>query len=593
MSGTKIWVEDDLQRFAIALVVAALMASAAAQKPASQKAGKKGSATAASLPQGPTLAEKIQQIASRPVFRHSLVGIEVYDATDHKILAALNEEKLFTSGSTTKLITEGTALALLGENYRFHTRVYHTGTLNNDGTLEGDLVLVAGGDPNLSGRVKLDDTLDYTSSDHSYAGVTMATPVYGEPLRVFKELASGVLMKGVARVHGRVIVDASIFPSDQLEPATHTTISPMMLNDNVIDVTAISGELPGEAAAIKLSPDVGYLRVINRLRTGRVDSEPMLQFTSDTTEPDGSHTVIVEGTVPAGKQKVLAVYKVKDPVLFATMGFRDALRWASIPIQEPSPAPLIAANAVPAMASPSSPQAAASAATAARSAPSNARSLLVEHDSPPFREEVRLTLKVSQNLHAATTPYLVGSLLGHGSNDAAQRGLALEHRFLSQAGLEPETVSQLDGEGGIGSAFSPDFMVRYLGYMARQPYGKAFFDSLPVLGHDGTLTEMMQNSPAAGHVHAKTGSYSVANNLDGGVMLMGKGLAGYIDAANGHQLIFAAFVNLVPLRNMEQVADVGQTLAEVAATAYQYAPPLSAAPKPALQKAPGKKKSQK
>lgn len=188
---------------------------------------------------------------------------------------------------------------------------------------------------------------------------------------------------------------------------------------------------------------------------------------------------------------------------------------------------------------------------------------------------MKLTLKVSQNLHAATTPYLLGAILAHASDGAFQKGLDLEKRFLIEAGLDPESVSQLDGEGGIGSAFSPDFMVRYLAYISRQPYGRIFFDSLPVLGRDGTLSETMNDSPAAGHVHAKTGSYVVSNALDSGVMVMGKGLVGYVDAANGHRMIFAAYVNMVPLRNMDDVGDVGGMLSEIAGLIYQYAPPLA------------------
>ena len=123
-------------------------------------------------------------------------------------------------------------------------------------------------------------------------------------------------------------------------------------------------------------------------------------------------------------------------------------------------------------------------------------------------------------------------------------------------------------------------MVRYLAYMSRQPYGRLFFDSLPVLGRDGTLAEMLTDSPAAGHVHAKTGSYVVCNALDRGVMLLGKGLVGYVDAKNGHRLIFAAYVNLVPLHNMDDVAGVGEMLAEIAGLVYQYAP----SPAPIAQK---------
>jgi len=495
----------------------------------------------------PPLLQHIRQVTSRPIFKHSTVGVEVYDLTSHKILVAINENKLFTSGSTTKLITEGTALALLGENYRFHTRVYYTGSITPDGTLRGDLILVASGDPNLSGRVKPDDTLDFTSSDHAYAGVLPGKSVLGEPLRVFKSLASAILMKGIWRIQGNVIVDASLFPSNQIEPGTRTAISPIVFNDNVIDVTATPAASAGSPASIAISPDLPYLKVINKVKTGKPGSAPELQFTADSTAPDGGHIVVLEGSVPVQGLKAQAAYKVKDPVLFATGGFRQALRWAKITLEEP-----------------------AGRDDSATAGHAKKRTFLVEHVSPPFKQEVKLTLKASQNLHAATTPYILGAVLGHASSDAFQKGMALQRRFLTDAGLHPESVSQLDGEGGIGSAFSPDFMVRYLSYISRQPYGRSFFDALPILGRDGTLEGLMIDSPAAGHVHAKTGSYVVPNSL-GGVMLLGKGLVGYIDAANGHRLVFAAYVNLVPLHDMDDVATVGEMLAEIATLSYQYA----------------------
>lgn len=501
-----------------------------------------------------TLVQRVKQVTARPIFKHSTLGVEVYDLTTGKVLMAMNEDKLFNSGSTTKVVTEGAALALLGADFRFHTRVYHTGSITPDGTLEGDLVLVASGDPNLSGRVLPDDTLDFTASDHGYAGVLPGKSVRGEPLRVFKELASGVLMKGIWRIRGRVIVDVTLFPSNQFEPATHTAISPVVLNDNVIDVMATSSSSAGGPVTIAVMPNVPYLKVINKVMTGKPESDPELQFTSDIAEADGSHTVVLEGSVPAGREKAQAAYKVKDPVLFATQGFREALRWAQIVLEEPTAAST--PGTIPA-------------------AYGKFTKMLVEHVSPPFKEEVKLTLKVSQNLHAAMTPYLLGAILGHSSTDAFQKGLGLEKRFLTDAGLDAESVSQLDGEGGVGSAFSPDFMVRFLASMSRKPYGRLFFESLPVLGRDGTLAEMMKDSPAAGHVHAKTGSYVIANSLNNGVILLGKGLVGYVDAANGHRLIFAAYVNLVPLHNMDDVSGVGEMLCEIASLAYQYAPPLA------------------
>src|SRR5579859_5736519 len=115
-----------------------------------------------------SLAERIQQVTSRPEFAHSSFGIEFYSLDRKRSVFALNADKLFTPASTTKLLTEGTAMALLGKDYRFHTPVYRTGPIGSDGTLHGDLVLVASGDANLSGRIQPDGTLAFENEDHCY-----------------------------------------------------------------------------------------------------------------------------------------------------------------------------------------------------------------------------------------------------------------------------------------------------------------------------------------------------------------------------------------------------------------------------------------
>ena len=127
-------------------------------------------AGAAGLPaQSPgTLAERVQRIVDRPEFKRAIFGIEFYSLDSSKPIYRLNAEKLFVPGSTTKLLTMGTALELIGADYRFHTRVYRTGSVDKSGTLHGDLVLVASGDPNLSARVRPDGTLAFENEDHAY-----------------------------------------------------------------------------------------------------------------------------------------------------------------------------------------------------------------------------------------------------------------------------------------------------------------------------------------------------------------------------------------------------------------------------------------
>ena len=87
-------------------------------------------ASAAPAQNDSALAARIREITGRPEYKHASFGIEVYSLDDDKVMYALNGQQLFTPASTTKFLTEGTALELLGADYRFHTRVYRTGAID-------------------------------------------------------------------------------------------------------------------------------------------------------------------------------------------------------------------------------------------------------------------------------------------------------------------------------------------------------------------------------------------------------------------------------------------------------------------------------
>src|SRR5262249_48142177 len=179
------------------------------------------------------VSQRIQAIMNRPEFAHSHFGIKIYSLDKQSVIYELNPTQLMVPGSTTKLLTEGTVLESLGGDYRFHTRVYHSGSLKN-GVLDGDIILVASGDPNLSGRIQSDGTLAYENMDHSYGGPD--SKGLGDPLLVIRQLAQQIADKGIHRVKGRVLVDTSLFPEGDRELGTNVVISPIAVNDNVIDV---------------------------------------------------------------------------------------------------------------------------------------------------------------------------------------------------------------------------------------------------------------------------------------------------------------------------------------------------------------------
>lgn len=510
-----------------------------------------GVQAAATDVQEPSLAERIRQVTSRPEFKHATFGIDFYSLDKQKPVFTINPEELFTPASTTKLLTEGTALALLGADYRFHTRVYRTGPLDADGTLHGDLVLVASGDPNLSSRIQPDGTLAFENEDHCYGGSYDTRPVPGDPLAVLRELSRQVAARGVKRIEGRVLVDATLFPEGEAELGTGAIISPIVVNDNIIDVTISPGATAGAPVKLQISPATAYAQFTNQATTGAPESMPDIKFASDTASPDGKRTVTITGTVPLGKPSILFNYDVPQPTRFAEIAFAQTLATEGVGLTSSSVAAIPDFKKI------------ASAYTAGN--------LLAEHVSPPLSEEIKVTLKVSQNLHASLIPFLLGAVLAHNTKDPADAGFDREHQWLERSGLDLTQASQGDGAGGSEAAFfTPDFVVHYLAMMARRPDFSAFYQALPILGRDGTLWNIQTDSPAAGQIHAKTGTFTAEDPLNHNLMVTGKGLAGYFSTSSGEHMAFAAYANrvAVPLDMDSATRIVGQALGEIATDGY-------------------------
>jgi PBP4 family serine-type D-alanyl-D-alanine carboxypeptidase len=496
----------------------------------------------------PSLEQRIKKIMDRPEFAHSRFGIKFITADTGRVVYELNSPELFVPGSSTKLLTEGTALELLGADYRFHTKIYRTGPIQKDGTLQGDLVLVASGDLNLSNRIQPDGTLAFEDVDHSYGG-PHSEGLPGDPLLVIKEFARQVAAKGIKEIKGRVLVDATLFPEGDRDLGTGVVISPIVVNDNVIDIILSPGATEGSAAQSKIAPLTAYVAIVNQVKTGKAGSKTSFRY-DEKLNPDGTLSVTFTGSLALDTNATMVSYPVPEPSRFAATVLAEALRAQGVTVSLASPADKIDFKAL-----------------AANYTPGN---VVAEHISPPLKEEVRVTLKVSQNLHAGCTPFLLGALLAHKDKEIDQAGFDLEREFLTKAGLDLSGAAQSDGGGG-DAYFSPDFMVRYLFYMSKHKDYDDFYRALPILGKDGTLSKIQVDSPAAGHVHAKTGTNVRYDALNRKTTVIGKGLAGYMDTASGQHLILALFLNNVSVPEDDPEAPqkiAGQALGEIASAAY-------------------------
>ncbi len=500
------------------------------------------------MPSTQALALTVASLLHAPAYAHASFGLAVYDLDHNRMLYKVAANRLYDPASTTKLITTGTALAALGPQFRFTTPVYRTGEIDAQGTLHGDLVLVASGDANLSQRIQPDGSLAFENEDHAYDGSPETKAVPGDPLAVLRDLARQAYTSGIRRVTGRVIVDASLFPDAGPENGTGVDVAPIVVNDNVVDVIVAPGKQPGDPAVlVSISPATPYATFVNKATTGAAHSDAALTM-GDADDGKGNRVVTVSGSVASTDPPTLYAYRVPSPKRFAEDAFTLALRDAGIAIDDPV----------------QDPQNFNRTAYAASYVPAN---LVAKHLSPPLSEETRITLKVSDNLHADLLPYVVGVYAGKaGSDDALQAGFDVERAFLTKLNLDLTSAAQVDGAGT--AAFTPEFMVRYLAAIRKQPWFDDFYRGLPILGVDGTLATIQVKAAARGKVFAKTGTDGMENNLSRGVVVA-KGLAGYVTTRNGRHIAFAVYIgNAVYPHGVSGSEQAGQVNGAIANAIY-------------------------
>ena len=151
--------------------------------------------------------------------------------------------------------------------------------------------------------------------------------------------------------------------------------------------------------------------------------------------------------------------------------------------------------------------------------------------SVPIAEDITVTNKTSQNLHAELLLRLLGKL--YGTDGSFEEGTRVVRQFMVNAGVDDGDFFLVDGCGlSNDDKMTPRAFTRLLAYASKQPWGEEWRETLPVAGVDGTLDHRFTNSPLKGKMWAKTGTLSEVNTL-----------SGYVNAASGRTVAFSILVN--------------------------------------------------
>ncbi len=494
------------------------------------------------------LAAKIGAVIDGPDYKEARWGILVVDAKTGKALYERDADRLFMPASVTKLYTCAAALAAFGADHRFETPVYRRGEVK-EGRLRGDLILVARGDLTLGGRTTADGTMAFKDHDHIYANFpsgSEAEVTDTDPLAGLTALAKQVKEAGITRLDGDVLIDDRLFARARGSGSGPDLLTPIVVNDNLIDVLITPADKPGEPAVVKMRPQTGLIQMDAQVGTG-----PEKGRQEVVVEAVGPNRFTVRGQVRARSQPLVRIYPVDDPAAFARALFIDALRREGITVS-------------------ASPLAPPEAELPDKDAYAKLTRVAV-YTSPPFSELIKVTLKVSHNLYASTLPLLVAAKEG---KRTLPDGLHLQRKFLAGLGVPVQTISFGGGAGGsIADNVTPRATVALLQAMRKRDDWPTYRAALPVLGVDGTLGDVVPaSSPAKGQVMAKTGTLMYGDVMNERPLLRSKALGGVMTTKGGRELTFAVFVNDVPLPPRTPSSREGKVLGKLAEIIQQNAP---------------------
>ena len=341
-----------------------------------------------------------------------------------------------------------------------------------------------------------------------------------------------------------MLIDDRLFAKTRGSGSGPDAVSPILVNDNIIDVIVTPGDKPGDRATVTTRPATAFAQTDFEVVTSQEGTGPLVSVNAT-----GPNAFSVRGRIPVKSKPFVRIYAVEDPALYARCLFIECLRKAGVRVNAPLNRPTKSDF-------PETYENAAKIAT---------------FTSPPLSEAIKVTLKVSHNLYASTLPCLVAAKEG---KKTAEQGLSIQGKLLKDLGVDVKTISFGGGAGGQSAdCVTPRATVQLIQGMRKRPEWEAYRNGFPTLGVDGTLHDVIaKDGPGAGKAFGKTGTLIWNDAMNGRSLLRSKALAGVTTTSKGSDLTFAVFVNDVPLPPGVGSSREGKALGSIAEAIYVHGP---------------------
>jgi len=382
--------------------------------------------------------------------------------------------------SVIKLLTTYASLLKLGFDYRWETKFFYTGSLNN-GVLKGDLYVKASGDPTL-------ETED----------------IYN--------ISSQIRAAGIHHIKGNIVIDRTIFrvSSKNNSGFDKNVYSPynampdaIMFNKRKSTICIIPRSK--RAKIEKDVPDKSY-KVVNKLRmvNGSCRGGRAWPKVSIKTNASERSTVFLTGQLSkkCGKRTVCKVVSMPHRAFYYTLKntlANDGVKFSGT--------------------------------LKLKKVPSKAN-YLFSHYSDSLESVISTVAKKSDNLMARQLMLTMGAVSYEGSSTLYKSRQAIKSVLNQYHILQPGTTHIENGSGlSRSSKLTAQSLANLLNH-AYKSYGQRWMDTLAVAGIDGTIKRRFQNSAMYGRAWMKTGTIKRVKNI-----------AGYVEGASGEYYVVVVLIN--------------------------------------------------
>ena len=415
--------------------------------------------------------------------RGAIISVKVTDEFGNASLK-YNSDILLMPASIQKIVTTGTALMILGKDYRYSTTLAYDGFVGYDSILNGNIYIIGYGDPTLGS-----DRFAGTLPDH-----------------IFGFFADALSKTGIKTINGKIIPVSDYFKDGyDTEPLAHRTwecedtgsyygVGASSLNfcENKFDMTLYRS--PENTDFYCDYPFKKY----DKVRLDIIDSDKNDDSDLSIYVNPFDSVYFIKGRLSVSDKDKILECALLNPQEACAESFADFLHYAGFSVKS-------------------------------NNIPQKTPTVIAEHKSPTYSEIAMITNSHSNNLFADAAFKTVGKMTaGKAQYEDAAKAIT---EILKKSGMDVTNINVADGSGlSRRNSVTADFLCEYLRFI--KTHIPDFDKYLPAPGDRGTMKNFMSSYSCKSKVRMKSGT------LTGAI-----GYAGYVKDKRNRTQYVAVMVN--------------------------------------------------